>query len=41
MGYFQHGSTILVFATSNFRLADGVTTSARVAMGQALLVEEK
>ena len=41
MGYFQNGSTILVFATANFRLADGVTTRTRVAMGQALLVEEK
>jgi len=41
MGYFQNGSTILVFATANFRLADGVTPSTRVAMGQALLVEER
>ncbi len=40
MGYFQQGSTIIVFATAGYRLADGVTTGARVAMGQALLVEE-
>jgi len=41
MGYFQNGSTILVFATTNFRLADGVRASTRVAMGQALLMEER
>ena len=41
MGYFQNGSTILVFATANYRLADEVTTGTRVAMGQALLVDEK
>ncbi len=40
MGYFQNGSTILVFATANYWLADGVTTGARLAMGQALLVDE-
>lgn len=39
MGYFQQGSTIIVFATARYRLADGVSTGARVRMGQALLVE--
>jgi len=41
MGYFQQGSTIIVFATADYRLAGGVATGTRVAMGQALLVEEK
>ncbi len=41
MGYFQQGSTIIVFATSDYRLADGVTTGVRVAMGQALLAGEE
>jgi phosphatidylserine decarboxylase len=40
MGYFQQGSTIIVFADAGYRLADGVTTGTRVAMGQALLVDE-
>lgn len=40
MGYFQQGSTIIVFATAGYRLADGVMTGRRVAMGQALLAEE-
>src|SRR5262245_27267821 len=40
MGYFQQGSTIIVFATAGYRLADGVTTGTRVAMGQALLTEQ-
>ncbi len=37
MGYFQHGSTILVFATSNHRLCEGIRSGVRVQMGQALL----
>lgn len=37
MGYFQHGSTIIVFATSNFALCDGIRTGDTVRMGQALL----
>lgn len=41
MGYFQNGSTILVFANANYRLADGITTDTQVAMGEALLVGEK
>jgi len=38
MGYFQQGSTIIIFAAPSYRLADGVLTGARIAMGQALLV---
>lgn len=39
MGYFQHGSTILVFATENYRLAAGVRTGGRIRMGEPLLID--
>lgn len=38
LGWFQHGSTILVFAPVGFELAPGVRTGAPVRMGQALLL---
>jgi phosphatidylserine decarboxylase len=37
MGWFEHGSTILVFAPTGFRIADGIGEGARVRMGQPLL----
>lgn len=37
MGWFQHGSTILVFAPQGFSLADGVQQGRRIRMGQPLL----
>jgi phosphatidylserine decarboxylase len=37
LGYFQHGSTIILFATRNFQFHDGIETGERVKMGQALL----
>jgi len=37
LGWFQHGSTILVFVPAGFELAPGIETGARVRMGQALL----
>ena len=37
MGWFQHGSTIIVFAPRGFRLADGLATGSRLRMGQALM----
>lgn len=37
LGWFQHGSTIIVFAPRGFTLAHGVATGARLRMGQALL----
>jgi phosphatidylserine decarboxylase len=37
MGWFEHGSTILVFAPRGLRLADGIASGAKVRMGQALL----
>lgn len=37
MGHFQHGSTIILFATNNYQLCEGLSTGTRVNMGQALL----
>ncbi len=37
MGWFEHGSTILVFAPRGFTLADGIEDGARIRMGQALM----
>jgi phosphatidylserine decarboxylase len=37
LGWFEHGSTILVFAPSGFELAKGIETGAPVRMGQALM----
>lgn len=37
MGYFQHGSTIIVFASQNYALAKGIQTGQRINMGEALL----
>ena len=39
MGYFQHGSTIIAFATPNYRLAEGITAGHAIRMGEALLVD--
>ncbi len=36
MGWFQHGSTILVFVPPGYQLASGIETGARIQMGQAL-----
>jgi phosphatidylserine decarboxylase len=37
LGWFEHGSTILVFVPAGFALCDGIEPGARVRMGQALL----
>lgn len=37
MGWFQHGSTIIVFAPPGFALAPGIAAGRSVRMGQALL----
>lgn len=37
MGWFQHGSTIIVFAPKGFSLCEGIKDGAQVRMGQALL----
>src|SRR6266436_3917396 len=37
MGWFEHGSTIIVFAPQGVRLSDGVREGHRIQMGQALM----
>lgn len=37
MGYFQHGSTIIVFSNQGFRIANNIQEGCRVHMGQALM----
>jgi len=37
MGYFQHGSTILVFASEHYQLSPGITQGHLIRMGEALL----
>lgn len=37
MGWFQHGSTIIVFAPTGYSLAEGIKEGVTVAMGQGLL----
>jgi phosphatidylserine decarboxylase len=38
LGYFQHGSTIVMFAQKDFELSENVRPGATVRMGQALLL---
>ena len=37
MGWFQHGSTIILFAPPGFTLAEGIHDGMPIRMGQALL----
>lgn len=37
LGWFQHGSTILIFVPRGFSLMDGIAPGARVRAGQALM----
>jgi phosphatidylserine decarboxylase len=37
MGWFQHGSTIIVLAPQNFAFCEGIREGTQVRMGQALL----
>lgn len=37
LGWFQHGSTIIVFAPRGFTLAEGIAVGTRLRMGQALM----
>jgi len=37
MGWFQHGSTILVFAPDGFSLCDNLREGATIRMGQPLM----
>lgn len=37
MGYFQHGSTIILLAPSSYQVCETIKSGERIAMGQALL----
>jgi phosphatidylserine decarboxylase len=37
MGWFQHGSTVIVLAPAGFLLCDGLAQGTEVRMGQALM----
>ncbi len=37
LGWFEHGSTIVVFAPPGFALAEGVSPGRRIRMGEALM----
>jgi phosphatidylserine decarboxylase len=37
MGWFEHGSTIILFAPEGFRLCDGVQEGMTIRVGQKLL----
>ncbi|HVO70402.1 MAG TPA: archaetidylserine decarboxylase [Aggregatilineaceae bacterium] len=37
LGWFQHGSTLMVFAPPGYRLCDGVTAGMNIQMGRPLL----
>ena len=37
LGWFQHGSTIIVFAPDGFEFCDNVREGAAIQMGQPLL----
>jgi len=37
LGWFQHGSTVIVFAPDGYSLCDGVGEGARIRLGQPLL----
>jgi len=41
MGYFQHGSTILIFASSHYELCEWIKTGDQINMGQTLLIEKR
>jgi phosphatidylserine decarboxylase len=40
MGWFEHGSTIVMLAPAGFALAAGIETGARIRAGQALFVRQ-
>tara|TARA_R110002072_G_scaffold110221_3_gene237764 strand:- start:7161 stop:8084 length:924 start_codon:yes stop_codon:yes gene_type:complete len=37
LGYFQHGSTIILFATADYHFREGLRSGQRILMGSALL----
>jgi phosphatidylserine decarboxylase len=40
LGWFEHGSTIIVFAPRGFTFAPAISTGANIRMGQALLIRD-
>jgi phosphatidylserine decarboxylase len=40
MGWFEHGSTIIVLAPAGVRMAEGVREGGLISMGQALFLGE-
>ncbi|MDQ6987702.1 MAG: archaetidylserine decarboxylase [Mariprofundaceae bacterium] len=40
MGYFQHGSTIIMFATSYYAFCSGIRAGKSIKMGEALLIAD-
>lgn len=36
LGYFQHGSTVIVFATNEVQIAEGIQEGNRICMGESL-----
>jgi phosphatidylserine decarboxylase len=41
MGWFEHGSTIIVFAPAGFSLCDGIVDGGQIRMGQRLMTFER
>jgi len=41
MGYFEHGSTIILFTTDKYKFCESIKTGSRINMGQALMQELK
>jgi phosphatidylserine decarboxylase len=37
LGWFQHGSTAIVFAPDGYALCDGIEEGGRIRMGQPLM----
>ena len=37
MGWFEHGSTIILFAPDGFSLCAGISEGTRIRAGQALM----
>jgi phosphatidylserine decarboxylase len=40
IGYFQHGSTLIVFATPNYAICEAIKLNGGIKMGQPLLIEQ-
>jgi phosphatidylserine decarboxylase len=40
IGYFEHGSTIILFATPNYTICPDIRSGERINMGQPLLIEQ-